>query len=217
MFTRSSLILLAFVIALIGYFAPWIAHPVASLNYNGWELTTWAKPLPEVRSGAVQLRATWLYAPLAAAGLGLALHALRRSPRDGAAWALRLLGAGLCLLALPSYPAVLDAWRPAPGVGLNPEFGGQFYLAVIGAALCLGSAALGARPAGVRPALQLVCALAGAVFAPAAFTELLPAISRVYAEPIGWGWGTFLCVAGFAAAGAVAFYEVLKEVLSAEL
>src|SRR5512144_2045063 len=89
--------ILLFLLALAGYFAPWVAHRTAALSLNGWELTTWAKPLPEVRSGALRLRADWLYSPLVAAGLGLALAGARYRPREARGWALRIAGAGVCL------------------------------------------------------------------------------------------------------------------------
>ena len=74
------------------------------------------------------LRADWLYMPLVAGGLGLALTGARWSPRDWRGWALRLVGCGLCLVALPPYPQVLTAYR------YDPEFGPQFYLSAGGAA-----------------------------------------------------------------------------------
>lgn len=194
---------LCFLLALAGYFAPWVAHRTAALSLNGWELTTWAKPLPDVRSGALLLRADWLYAPLAAAGLGTALVGALWRPRAARGWLLRLAGAGVCLLALPQYPQVLSAYKN------DPEFGPPFYLAVAGAAACVLSFLAWWLPARWRPLLRVPVAAAGAYYAPAMFAALLPAIGAVYHETIGFGWGTWLTIGAFSLAGLAALAEAI--------
>jgi len=194
---------LCFLLALVGYFAPWVAHRTAALSLNGWELTTWAKPLPEVRSGALRLRADWLYSPLAAAGVGLALVGACWRPRAARGWLLRLAGAAVCLLALPQYPQVLSAYKN------DPEFGPPFYLAVAGAVACLLSFLAWWFPARWRPLLRVPVAAGGAYYAASMFAALLPAINVVYHEPIGFGWGTWVMMGAFGLAGLVALAEVV--------
>ncbi len=200
----SLLSALLFLLALAGYFAPWVAHRTAALSLNGWELTTWAKPLPEVRSGALLLRANWLYAPLVAAGVGLALVGASFRPRQARGWAMRIAGAAICLLALPQYPQVLTAYKN------DPEFGPPFYLAVVGVIACLAAVLAWYVPARWRPLLRVPVAAAGAYYAPAMFNALLPAINAVYHEPIGFGWGVWLCIGAFTAAGVVAVVETIS-------
>lgn len=198
----SVLSALCFVLALAGYFAPWIAHRTAALSLNGWELTTWAKPLPEVRTGALRLRADWLYAPLAAVGVGLALAGGRYGPREPRGWLLRLAGAAVCLLALPQYPQILSAYRN------DPEFGPPFYLAVVGVVTCLATAFTWWLPARWRALPSVPVAAAGAYYAPAMFAALLPAVGAVYGEPIGFGWGTWLMIGAFVLAGLLAVADM---------
>src|SRR6188474_2876552 len=82
---RSSFVLrpffglqtLSILLALVGYWAPWLTHPAAALRLNGYELSEWVTFLPGVRDGSLPLSRLLFLLPLACLALLLALAASR--------------------------------------------------------------------------------------------------------------------------------------------
>src|SRR5258705_5136091 len=91
MLRRRAVQMVALGLALVGYWLPWLTHPVAALRLNGYELSEWITYLPGVRDGSLPLSRLLFLLPLGCLAL-----------------LLRLLGP---LLAFPPPPPLLS---PAP-------------------------------------------------------------------------------------------------------
>lgn len=181
--------LIGVVLVLLGYWQPWIPHRDAGLALSAWDLAEWVKFLPAWRAGTLAIQREWLYLPLIAAALTLALVALRLRWRP-ACWALLALAAALCLLVLPAYPLILTAYRGGEGQG-------QFFLSLAGLALVLLSS-LARRWSAQRYGMALAgVGLLGLVPALSQLALLRPIVAHIYAEPIGWGAGAILNALGF--------------------
>ena len=68
---------LALLLALVGYWLPWLTHPAAALRLNGYELSEWVTFLPAVRDGSSPLTRLVFLLPLAALALLCGLAAAR--------------------------------------------------------------------------------------------------------------------------------------------
>ena len=103
-------------LALIGYFGPWVDHRVAGLVVTGLDLGEYVKFLPGVRGGEVIIWRHGFYLPLLAVSLACALSAYHRQLHYG--WTIRtpLLAAG----AIAAFNMLPPAWTPARM--LTPEF-----------------------------------------------------------------------------------------------
>ena len=210
--------LAAVVLALVGYWSPWLTHPAASLRLNGYELSEWITFLPGVRSGELPLSRLTFLLPLACLALLLSAIATRvpvrlaapplgqtparapQRPRAGLAaalpavpgpwgWGLLLAGLVCALVLFPPYPYLLTAIR-------DPEFQGQFFVAC---ATLLGLVILAYLPAELKDGLQVLLGLAGAALSLFGLLILRPAASELLNAPwpIGAGWVMF--VLGFVA------------------
>lgn len=207
----------ALLLALLGYWSPWLTHSAAALRLNGYELSEWVTFLPGVRSGDLALSrllfllplvslalllsavATRVPVRLAAPPLGRSSVPLLTRPRAGFgaalpgttapwAWALLLTGLLCAFVILPPYPYLLTAVR-------DPEFQAQFF---VGCATLLGVLLVAYLPAEVKDVLQCLLGLAGFLLGLFAMLTLRPAASEVLNAPwpIGLGWLAML--AGFA-------------------
>ena len=182
------------VLALLGYWSPWLNLPPAALRLNGFELAEWSTFLPGVRDGSLSLPRLSFLPPLAGLALLLGIAAARFPYRSPARWTL--LGAGLvCAYNIfPVYPYLLTAYA-------NPEFQRQFFAAcgvVAGLALTMF------LPAAWLDLPQIVLAALGVWSgAQALLTLRLAALELMGgAWPIGIGWAAMLAgFAGLAAAG----------------
>ena len=109
---KGRVALAAWILALIGYFAPWVGRESAALAWNAYDLFDLLRLLPEIETGALSVNLQALRLPLV--GLAVLLPVLLSPAR----WPLRLCGAfvgvGLALATLPSYPQIVSAWR-TPG------------------------------------------------------------------------------------------------------
>src|SRR6185436_5919146 len=66
---------LSLLLALIGYWTPWLTHPVAALRLNGFELSEWVTFLPGVRDGSLPFNRLAFLIPLACLALLLSITA----------------------------------------------------------------------------------------------------------------------------------------------
>jgi hypothetical protein len=179
---------LALLLALVGYFAPWVNHSVSGLVITGLDLGEYVKFLPAVRIGEINIWRAGLYAPLVTVSATATLVSYRRHHFS--------IGLRFLLLALAVVAAlnlVPPAWTPARL--LEAEFRVQTLSLVI---LMLGVAFapfLALIPPRVVAAIVVVLTLAALVFPLHAFIRVLPAISALYNQPLIPGWGMWLMVA----------------------
>jgi hypothetical protein len=195
---RSWLLLAGVLAILIGYWAPWVGHPVAGLVQNGFDLSEFVKFLPQVKNGSESLLRWLLFLPLPTTALSLSLWAATESRRclsgRNARW-LRAVLAGVSLLLLviliPPYPYTLGRlW--------GEEFRARTMMALASWAtfpLTLFSSGrwLTRRQTCVLVALLTLAGTAGSIIQ---FLSLRDALSVVYGRPVSIGWGVWVMVAG---------------------
>jgi hypothetical protein len=185
--TALWLDLFGLLLALVGYFGPWVPHRTAALTVTGYELAEFAKFFPQVQEHLVPVTSSLLLTPVIAGGalVGLLVHGNARRV------IVRLVATGLSILlvlaAMPPYE-YLQA----------PEYRGHLILAAVGLLFVFLSSLAGRLSRLVRPLLAAVLALMGASCALWQFRLLHPLIVRLYGQPVGLGWGLVTCVAGFA-------------------
>ncbi|MCS6909370.1 MAG: hypothetical protein NZM11_02200 [Anaerolineales bacterium] len=193
----------ALVLALFGYWQPWLALPAGALQPNAYELSEWVEFLPGVFTGALPFDRLTFLVPCACLTVlfGLAAARVRRAaPRDwlsallpdsALGWVLLAL-AGLSVAAVfPYYPYLLSAYA-------DPEFQAQFFLACI-ALLAVPLALL--LPDEVAGFVQIALAVTGLGFSIWAWWALWPVASELMRVtwPPGWGWFATLLGFGLAA------------------
>ncbi|MBM4466725.1 MAG: hypothetical protein FJ014_14440 [Chloroflexi bacterium] len=184
---------LGIILALAGYWGPWVHHKTAALVLSGLDMAEFVKFLPGVRAGTEFMIRELFYLPLLAAALCLALMGSNRHWRYPL-WARTIMVMAaivLAIIVLPPYPFILQALS-------SDEFRRQFLmgagcLAVIGGGMLLYRR----LPRAVMAALLIVVSLAGAIPPLWQFLSIRSALDRVYGQPIHVGWGLWLMVAGF--------------------
>jgi hypothetical protein len=198
--------LLATLAAALGWWLPWVVHPVgsAALILLGLDLGEflkfaphWHPPISEVHwdRGA-------FFVPPIASQLLLCSLLVERS------WGARLLALPLLLfLALVVLPAYPYSWAQL----WSPEFRFQTWLALAGLAGLLLLAL--PRPTGQRGwaalfTLRLLLALVGALLPVWAFWRVSPVLASLYGRPIPPGAGLILSVLGFLLGTAIAFFNL---------
>ena len=140
-------------VTLVGYFGPWVDHPVAGLVIMGLDLGEYVKFLTPVRSGQIALWREGFYLPLVVVSLAASLFAFRRELRYP--WLVRgLLLATAVVAALNLLP---PAWTPQRM--LTPEFQQQ----AVALALCLAAMAFSPLLALLPRRLVAVAVAAGAL------------------------------------------------------
>lgn len=206
---RILLGLAGLILAVVGYWGPWVDHFTAALVIPGFDLAEYVKFLPEVRAGTVPVIRELFYLPAPAAGLCLALITgwqRRRLP----AWAtalLAILAAGLALIVAPPPDFII---RFVQDVALRAEWGRQALLAV-GTFLAVVAGLMWARRLS-WPVIALfisLIAVAGTAIPLWQFFAARPAIERVYNRPVTLGWGLWLMPLGFALTVATAWWPIL--------
>jgi hypothetical protein len=214
---RRNLQLAALALALVGYWLPWLTHPVAALRLNGYELSEWITFLPGVRDGSLPLSRLLFLLPLGCVALLLALASswqaplpprllipatiqpAQSAPRSGLAallpsirgwggWGLLLLSFICIFTVFPPYPYLLTAYA-------DPEYRLQLFVASLGVVALLLALYL---PNDIKAALQIVLALAGGGLGLWSLLVLWPRASQLLGATwaIGLGWPIML--AGFA-------------------
>jgi len=198
----QALMLSGLLLILIGYWAPWVAHPAAGLVQNGFDLSEFVKFLPQVKDGSEPVIRWLFFLPLTTVALSFGLLAnvapIRRA--GWLRWLLLAVSLLLLIILIPPYPYTLDRM-------LGKEFRERTILASISwAAFLLTLTPLGHRlPRQWTPILLGLLTLVGAVSPVAQFLSVRDALSMVYGHPITIGWGVWLMAAGTLAviAGAV--------------
>jgi hypothetical protein len=207
--------LAALALALVGYWLPWLTHPVAALRLNGYELSEWVTFLPGVRDGSLPLSRLVFLLPLGCLALLLAVaaswgpHPAPRlvstqpmprvaPPRAGLAgvlpirgwvgWLMLLLSLICLFTVFPPYPYLLTAYA-------DPEYRSQLFVASLGVVLLLLALYV---PNDLKATLQIALALLGGGLGLWSLLVLRPVAAGLLASPwpIGLGWPIML--SGFA-------------------
>jgi len=198
----SRLLPFSLLLALFGFWMPWLALPAGALQMNAYELSEWVTFLPGVFTGELPLNRLSFLAPAACLTVLFALAAARTRNSTAKSWLRavlpqtwlgwgQLLLAALCLSAVfPYYPYILTAYQ-------EPEFQMQFFVAC--AAMLAAPLAL-LLPREVGLLTQMVLAVIGLGYSAWAMWQLWPIASELMktAWPLGWGW--WLTLLGFALA-----------------
>lgn len=177
--------LIFWVLALVGYFSPWIFRQPfsAATNWNAYDLYDAVLLLPEIETGAISVKLQTLRTPLLGLAGLLALHLAGSSylSRVGGA----LLGCALAFITLPPYPIILTAWR-------TPGWRVPFWWALGTGAFCIAAVWLLPRLSRFVPWLALLTAAFIALPAASTLNRLLPALHNLHAAPVGRGWGFWM-------------------------
>lgn len=178
---------------LIGYWAPWVAHPAAGLVQNGFDLSEFVKFLPPVESGSEPVIRWLFFLPLTTVAMSFGLLA-NAVPIRRTGWLRCLLLAVsflLLIILIPPYPYTPDRM-------LGMEFRERTVLALASwVAFLLTLSPLSRRlPWRWIPILLSLLALVGTVGPVAQFLSVRDALSMVYGRPIAIGWGVWLMAVG---------------------
>ncbi len=177
-------------LTLIGYFGPWVAHPVAGLVITGLDLGEYVKFLAAVRGGEVTIWREGFYLPLVAASLALSLYAFDAKLRYG--WLMRALLLGIAVIA--ALNMLPPAW--SPDKLRQPEF----RLQVVAIGICLGAMSvspfLALVPRVLRGAFAFLLVAAAIWWPLSGFLRVLPAIGDIYNQPLVPGWGMYVMTIG---------------------
>jgi hypothetical protein len=177
-------------LALLGYFGPWVDHPVAGLVILGLDLGEYVKFLVPVRSGQITVWREGFYLPLTAVSLAFSLYAFRRELGYG--WPLRLVL--LAVAAVAALNMLPPAWTPQRL--LTPEFRLQTTAIVICLAAASISPFLALLPAWVSTLLVTLLVLPALWFPLRDFLRVLPTLRTLYNQPLSPGWGPYVLVVG---------------------
>ncbi len=177
-------------LALVGYFGPWIPHRAAGLVVIGLDLGELVKFLYPVQQGDIGLWREGFYLPLVAVSVALSLFAWRREV--GYPLVARLGMFGVATVA--TLNLLPPAWTP--GLLLTPEFRLQTgaMAGCLALALLMPIAAL--LPTRVAGAIVLGLTVAALYFPLAQFQWILPALANLYNQPLVPGWGPWVMGAG---------------------
>ncbi|MDY6877793.1 MAG: hypothetical protein SWK90_16550 [Chloroflexota bacterium] len=177
-----GLYLLGLVLAITGYFGPWVGHQTAALTVTGFELAH----LTRLQGAPASLAPDLFLTPLVAAAILLGL--LPNQATNKLTRHLPTLAAALLLLAaLPPYQFIRE-----------PQYRGQLALATGGLVLVLLTPLARRLPRRAWAVLVALLPLAGVAPALFQFALLRPLIVALYNRPLSLGWGLVICIAGFA-------------------
>jgi len=183
---------LGWLLAALGYWGPWIAHPTAALTLNGVDMGEFVKFLPAVQDGSLRVVRQLFYLPPLAVVVSIALLIGLRRLRYP--WPPRVL---FLLFAIPvSLQLLPPAWSPA---SLTTS---EFRVQALALGLCwlllAGFWLLGRLPPWLAGSLSTALSVAALGLSAWQFLLVKPAIDQVYGVPPSPGWGLALCLAGLA-------------------
>jgi hypothetical protein len=193
--TKLPLATVAFIAAglfllTLGYWGAWLPHPAAGLNILGIDLPEYVKFVPEVTSGQIPIKREVFFYPLLSLAMGLILLGTIKRPALPL-W-LRVI---LVVLAAPTALAMLPpAWTPA--LLRTPEFRQQtLYIGFLLLAVLFSPLIHRYLSDWWRGAILV---LLGAIPFQAliAYTSLLPALEKLYQQPLESGIAYYLVAAG---------------------
>jgi hypothetical protein len=208
---RPNLLLAALLLALFGFWSPWLQHPAAALHLNAFELSEWVTFLPGVRAGALPFGRLSFLVPSACLAVLFGLAAARTShpawtrtarlgrwrallPATGWSWVLLGIGVLCSFAVFPYYPYLVLVARDF----FNPDYQEfQLQFVVAGAALA-GVFVAVILPGIVKTFMQMTLALIGAGFSAWALWSLQPVASELLNAPWGVGYGWAAILLGFA-------------------
>ena len=178
--------LLGIVLAVVGYFGPWVPHQTAALTVTGSELAWFAKFFPQVREGTVAVRRELFCAPPIIAAVLLGLWARQLDLRPLVRWGAVALAVLIALAALPIYDSPFSA-----------EYRPTLLLTIAGVVMVFLSPLAHRLDRRVYGALFALLAVGGIVPALWQFVRLRPLVVALYGSAIGLGWGLVACALGF--------------------
>ncbi len=201
---QQSPLLIALILALVGFWSPWLQHPAAALQLNAFELSEWVTFLPGVRLGELPFGRLSFLAPSACLAVlfGLAAaHTTRQSgrallPDTWLSWGLLALSVLCTFVVFPYYPYLVLVPRDF----FNPEYQ-EFQLQfVVACAALVGVFIAFVLPEWLSALAQMALALIGAGFSAWALWSVRPVASELLNAPWGVGYGWALILLGFAGA-----------------
>ena len=201
--TKSQIVLvLGLVLAIVGYFGPWVDHKTAALVLTGQDMGEFVKFLPEVRAETAPMLREFFYLPPFAAALGLILlMASKRLAYPLVVRAVMLLAVlGLAWAMLP------PVWTPQ--LLVTAEFRKQTVAIAFCLLLLIVHPVLRYLPLRLMALAIMVLALLGAGLPVWQFFSIREAVNRAYGWPVQVGWGLWVTVLGFliVMAGAVTLF-----------
>lgn len=200
---------LGIILALVGYWGPWVNHKTAALVLSGLDMAEFVKFLPGVRAGTEFMIRELFYLPPLAAALCLALIGSNRHLRYPL-WAraiMVIIAIALAVIVLPSYPFILQALS-------SDEFRKQFLAGAGCLAIIAGFLLYRRLSRVVMVALLIIVSLAGAIPPGWQFLSIRSALDRVYGQPIHIGWGLWLTAVGFLVVAGAATGMLVEWVMS---
>jgi hypothetical protein len=192
---------LALILTLVGYFGPWIGHPVAGLVITGLDFGEYVKFLPIVREGTVTIWRPGFYAPLVACSAAALLAAYRRDLHYG--WSLRFPLLALAIVA--ALNLIPPAWTPTRL--LEAEFRWQTSSLILLLVAVAVSPYLALLPRWGASSLVTLLATVGIATPVYNFLQVLPAIETLYNHPLVAAWGLWVMVLGLLLI-AVAYWRI---------
>ncbi len=178
------------VMALTGFFGPWVNHLVAGLVITGLDMGEYVKFLPTVRDGTISIWRPGFYLPLVA----ISLSALIAAYRSDLAYRWWIRAPLLAFATVAAFNLVPPAWTPARL--LEPEFRFQttsLLLLLAGVALAPFLALIPRTLAAILVTLLGGVALTLPLYT---FMQLLPTIQELYNQPLTAAWGLWLMTLG---------------------
>jgi hypothetical protein len=188
--TQRWLLPIVGLMALLGYFGPWIPHEAAGLVVTGLDLGEIVKFLHPVQHGLIRLWRTGFYLPLVAVSVAFSLSAFR--PELDYRWVIRL---GLLGVAAAAALNLLPpAWTPDRLI--HPEFRQQTAALILCLGLTLISPLLGLLPRRIATIAISALALLAIWFPLFGLFRVLPTLAEIYNRPPAAGWGPWCMAAG---------------------
>lgn len=200
--SRSELHIGGLLVAWLGAWGAWLAHPVAGLTQTALDLALVAQRLPDVLYGQLGGMPDLLRVSIGLMAVALNVAAGRATQR-WLRWLLPALALVLAVRLLPPYPQVLDLWR-------SPDHGGRFVVAA--ATLAGWIATLTGRrwPARWQVAFALALGVAALSTGLWAFLALQGAFAAATHLTFAPGWGLAFYVAGLLLATVLGLLAYLK-------
>lgn len=178
------------VLASVGLFGPWIAHPAVGLTLSGVDMGEFVKFLPGVLAGTVTIHRQVFY--LAPVAICVSIALLVSSRRLRLPWIAQALGIAI---AIPTSLQLLPpAWSPSSL--LTPEFRLQTLALGTCWLLLAGSWLLGSLSAWLVGSLSATLSLSALALTLWQFLITKPSIDEVYHAPPATGWGLPMCLLG---------------------